>query len=200
MSRDGAEAVRAIVCQVEDVRPPQYISFGRYRMNDKGLALIAPEGKGNAQTTAFKLISGPFEILGRVRDPNGEGWARLLRWSDDDKRVHRHAISDADLHGDISALCGKLAGLGLRITTGPTRAYFVGYLNDIVVKNRVTVVTTTGWHKIGAAMVFALPDHTIGSVADEKVIESRSRESAQDDKWNFCLTAGTLCPANQERP
>ena len=30
--------------------------------------------------------------------------------------------------------------------------------------------------------------------------ESRSRESAQDDKWNFCLTAGTLCPANQERP
>ena len=23
---------------------------------------------------------------------------------------------------------------------------------------------------------------------------------AQDDKWSFCLTAGTLCPANQERP
>jgi predicted NACHT family NTPase len=22
--------------------------------------------------------------------------------------------------------------------------------------------------------------------------ESRSRESAQDDKWSFCLTAGTL--------
>jgi hypothetical protein len=30
--------------------------------------------------------------------------------------------------------------------------------------------------------------------------KSRSRKSAQDDKWNFCLTAGTLCPANQERP
>src|SRR6202035_1275142 len=24
--------------------------------------------------------------------------------------------------------------------------------------------------------------------------------SAQDDKWSFCLTTGTLCPANQERP
>src|SRR5438552_3871229 len=23
--------------------------------------------------------------------------------------------------------------------------------------------------------------------------ESRSRKSAQDDKWSFCLTAGTLC-------
>jgi beta-lactamase superfamily II metal-dependent hydrolase len=30
--------------------------------------------------------------------------------------------------------------------------------------------------------------------------ESRSRKSAQDDKWNFCLMAGTLWPANQERP
>jgi hypothetical protein len=30
--------------------------------------------------------------------------------------------------------------------------------------------------------------------------ESRTRNSAQDDRWNFCLTAGTLCPANQERP
>ena len=26
------------------------------------------------------------------------------------------------------------------------------------------------------------------------------RNFAQDDKWNFRLTAGTLVPANQERP
>jgi hypothetical protein len=31
-------------------------------------------------------------------------------------------------------------------------------------------------------------------------VKSRFRKSAQDDKWNFCLTADTLCPANQERP
>ena len=30
--------------------------------------------------------------------------------------------------------------------------------------------------------------------------ESRLQESEQDDRWSFCLTAGTLCPANQERP
>lgn len=29
--------------------------------------------------------------------------------------------------------------------------------------------------------------------------ESRPQESAQDVKWSFCLTAGTPCPANQER-
>ena len=30
-------------------------------------------------------------------------------------------------------------------------------------------------------------------------IESWPRKSAQDAKWSFCLTAGTLWPANQER-
>ncbi len=29
--------------------------------------------------------------------------------------------------------------------------------------------------------------------------KSRLRKSAQADKWSFCLTAGTLCPADQER-
>jgi hypothetical protein len=28
--------------------------------------------------------------------------------------------------------------------------------------------------------------------------ESRPRKSGQDDRWSFCLTAGTLCPTNQE--
>ena len=30
-------------------------------------------------------------------------------------------------------------------------------------------------------------------------VRSRLRKSAQNDKWSFCLTTGTLCPANQER-
>ena len=170
MSRDGAEAVRAIVDQAEEVRPPQYISFGCYQMDAKGLALIVTKGKGDYQATESKLISGPFEILGRVRDPKGEGWARLLRWSDDDKRVHNHAVSDADMHGDVSALCANLASRGLQITTCQDRRHFVRYLNEVVVKNRVTVVTTTGWHDIGRAKVFALPDDTIGSVTGETVI------------------------------
>ena len=34
---------------------------------------------------------------------------------------------------------------------------------------------------------------------DIEELESWSRKSVQDDKWSFCLTAGTLWPANQER-
>jgi hypothetical protein len=36
--------------------------------------------------------------------------------------------------------------------------------------------------------------------AVEAEVESWPHESGQDDKWSFCLTGGTLCPANQERP
>jgi hypothetical protein len=38
-------------------------------------------------------------------------------------------------------------------------------------------------------------------MSDAKVFsQSWSRKSEQGDKWSFCLTAGTLCPANQEKP
>ena len=161
MLHKGTEAVRESVRQAVELRPPQYISFGCYQMDGDGLALLVTKGKGDAQTCEKILISGPFEILGRVRDPKGEGWSRLLRWNDADKRVHVHAVSDADLHGDISALCAKLADRGLRVATGPKRTHLVRYLNEAEVKNRVTEVATTGWHEIGATKVFALPNKTI---------------------------------------
>lgn len=37
-------------------------------------------------------------------------------------------------------------------------------------------------------------------MAGQYIQKSRSRKSTQDDKWSFCLTVGTLRPANQERP
>jgi len=42
--------------------------------------------------------------------------------------------------------------------------------------------------------------HTAASLCREIDRQSWSRKSEQGDKWSFCLTAGTLCPANQERP
>ena len=124
-ARDGAY-------KTEDRRSTtQYVSFGCFRMDAKGLF---KETKRDDQTL---FISAPFEVLGRVRDPIGEGWARLLRWKDDDKRVHNYAVSDAELHGDVSALCANLSRCGLRIATGPRRSHLVSYLNEVDVENRV---------------------------------------------------------------
>jgi hypothetical protein len=42
-------------------------------------------------------------------------------------------------------------------------------------------------------------------VAKDHLARNRGKEKwfqnfAQGDKWNFCLTAGAVVPANQERP
>ena len=186
MSHKGTEAVREVVAQAVELRPPQYISFGCYQMDGDGLALLVTKGKGDEQTCEKIPVSGPFEILGRVRDPKGEGWARLLRWNDADKRVHVHAVSDADLHGDISALCANLADRGLRVATGPKRNDLVRYLNEAEVKNRVTEVTTTGWHDIGGMKVFALPNQTLGLASCETVIV----QGASNAPFESCGTLG----------
>ena len=145
---------------------PKFLSFGNFRMDSHGLSVTILKGKKEITLE----LAGPFEILGRVRAPNGEGWARWLRWCDDDGGVHTQSISDAELHGDPGALCATLASRGLKISTGLTRSHLFRYLNDASVDSRVTVVSKTGWHQIGDAKVFVLPDETIGSVKGETVI------------------------------
>jgi putative DNA primase/helicase len=157
---------------------PRYVSFDNFAMDAGGLKVTVPKSNGEIATSETKWVCAPFEILGRARDPKGEGWARLIRWQDDDGRVHTDTISDEDLHGDVPALCARLAHCGLRIGTGKFRPYLIGYLNDAVVEDRVTVVTRTGWHDIGAAKVFALPDETIGLVVGETVILQGASQTA----------------------
>ena len=149
---------------------PNFLSFGDFNMDARGLTVDVPKGRGAERAMETLRIAGPFEVLGRARDPSGEGWARWLRWRDDDDRVHTQSISDAELHGDHGALCANLASRGLKISTGPNRSHLVRYLNEASIDSRVTVVKKTGWHEIGDTKVFVLPDETIGSVRGETVI------------------------------
>ena len=171
MSHKGIEAVRKIVSDAQEILPkPNYLSFDGYQMDDHGLFQTVTKGTGEDRTTEQIFISGPFEIIGRVRDPRGEGWARLLRWCDDDDRVHIYSVTDAELHGDPSVLCATLASRGLKIAMGKMRAALIRYLNEVEVDSRVTIVTRTGWHDIASAKVFAIPNMTIGHIPNETVI------------------------------
>jgi putative DNA primase/helicase len=158
---------------------PRYVSFSCYQMGTKGLfkndgddEQMGSEGEENAKSL---FISGPFEVLGRARNPNGEGWGRVLGWSDDDKRPHTAIILDADLHGDPSALCADLASRGLKVATGRTaRVHLIAYLNEIPVVDRVTIVERTGWHEVSNRKVFVLPDNPIGLIENESFIIQNS--------------------------
>ena len=143
-----------------------FLSFYPFKMDsDNGLFITVQKRHGKEEWDEDIWLATPFEVLGRVRDPQSHGWARLLQWKDDDGVVHQHPVADQDLHGDGAALCASLANGGLKIATGSVRQHFVSYLNNTIVKARLTVVPRTGWHEVNGRKIFVLPDS-----ADSKII------------------------------
>jgi uncharacterized protein (DUF927 family) len=150
----------------EAARRQNSLSFPPFKMDPKnGLFITVERRRGKEEWEEDIWLAAPFEILGRVRDPQSQSWARLLRWKDDDSVVHQHPVGDQDLHGEGSALCATLANGGLKIATGSVRHHFIDYLNRVRVENRITIVPRTGWHDIGDRKIFVLPTN-----ADSKVI------------------------------
>ena len=74
-------------------------------MSGKGLHL-AKKAKPDMEPERVWL-SGPFEVLGACRDPQGKSWGKWLSWRDGDKRLHTRQIGDDVLQGDAAALCAK---------------------------------------------------------------------------------------------
>lgn len=173
LDEDGwqPEALAALVLQhINRVdAAPNYTSFGRFHMSSDGLTAEVTKGQGEDATTARTWISAAFEIVGRARDPHGQGWGRRLRWRDEDGRSHDYVVADAALHGEPGAVAAELAARGL-IVARSERSLLCDYLNRARVKARVTTVNRTGWHEIGENPAFVLPDEAIGQPETEKII------------------------------
>jgi len=116
-------------------------------------------------------VSDAFEIIGCVRDPNGEGWGKSIRWYDPDGRVHTYIVRDAVLHESAAVLAGTLAEQGLRVATKSTdRAWLATYFNLLKIDRRVIKVNRTGWHDLSGMKVFVLPSRAIGNDTSELVM------------------------------
>jgi len=126
---------------------------GCFTMGPKGLTVTQAKG----EKAKILWIAAPFQIVGRVRDSQSEGWGLLLEWKDADKKTHRVEVADAELHGEISALCGKLASQGLKITMGRNRQYLLQYLNESAVEKRINSFPRTGWNEIDGKVELVLP-------------------------------------------
>ncbi|GJD51281.1 hypothetical protein OPKNFCMD_4035 [Methylobacterium crusticola] len=159
-----------VLAHVRRAEPaPSYVSFDNFAMNDGGLVVEVTKGKGEARSVEEVWCSAAFEVIGRARDPQGQGWARWLRWRDPDGRKHEHSVTDAALHGDLGALAADLASRGLAIDRNG-RGHLGDYLNRVKVKARVTTVGRTGWHTVGDTQVFVLPNQVIGQPTNETVV------------------------------
>lgn len=110
-------------------------------------------------------LTGPFEVLGEGRDPNGAGRGCRLSWSDRDNRIHRAFVRRTDLVSGVEWLKPLLD----RGFDGPVEPGKINKLrqalNGCKVKARYTMVRRTGWH--GAT--FVLPHESIGIATGEAI-------------------------------
>ncbi|MFG1465078.1 DUF927 domain-containing protein [Xanthobacter sp. DSM 24535] len=146
-------------------------SFGRFKMGAEGLFATVVHGTGEKATEEEVLVCGPFEIIGRCRDPDGNGRGRLVRWRDEDSRERTEIVLDSQVHGEPRLLCQHLADKGLWIATGHGAASLLAdYLNRTKIHETATVVARTGWQRVRDTLCFVLGDRTIGEPTGEKVM------------------------------
>jgi hypothetical protein len=137
-----------------------FMTFGAFAMTEKGLT---KDVTYNKKVINVK-VSAPFDVVSYCRNPDGEGWGKLIRFHDADGRPHTRHVSDVALHADPSKLAGEIGSAGLYINRTRQKE-FAEYLNGVEPPNRVTHVDRTGWHEIRGKRVFVLPQETIGADA-----------------------------------
>lgn len=150
----------------------------------------------DAGTDAAPLyICPPFALLGETRAPNGTRWGKWLRWNDADGRPHLYAVENAKLYARDGSLEGELAGLRFIVNPEPAAvSAFRRFLAEVQTGDRATLIERSGWHGIGGASVYALPDGTtFGSAAEEVVMAG-----ARDDAAGRCAERGSLPAWQQE--
>jgi len=163
---DLAEATTAI----EDARGAGIaggveLPYG-FKLDAEGLWCEVVTGKKGEKST-FK-VSAPFEVLGEARDPDGSGWAVVIRFRDPDRRVKTEVVSRAALVSEGGGVRARLAGEGLMIVPGRGQYdRFTTCLAELRCTRRITLVNATGW---APGDRFVLPARVVGPPGAEPVL------------------------------
>jgi uncharacterized protein (DUF927 family) len=150
-----------------------FMTFGPFAMTDEGLT---KDVTYNKKVINVK-VSARFDVVSYCRNPDGEGWGKLIRFHDADGRLHTRHVSDVALHSDPSKLAGEIGSAGLYINRTRQKE-FAEYLNGVEPPNRVTHVDRTGWHEIREKRVFVLSGETIGADALGEAVVLEDAEAA----------------------
>ncbi|WP_281536390.1 DUF927 domain-containing protein [Parasutterella excrementihominis] len=159
---------------------------------------------------AGKVTKGPkealfpeIEIIGQARDPDGQGWGRLIAFRNNDRRRLEVLIQDSDLTGKGDNVREALTSAGLPLySTGRNIArYLCDYIYNRPIVNRensdllpqkVAIARRGGW--LGNA--FITPNGVIGDSEERVYYEPAGNAKANYDqagsieKW--CGSVGYL--------
>ncbi len=161
-----------------------------FRFDDDGLWFHEPGKEGEGRDVR---LSDPFEVLGEARDPEGGGWAVVIRFQDRDGRRKIKVVKRASIAAEAGAVRADLAGDGLFIHPGRGRAdRFAACLAEVAHTRRITLAKRTGW--IDASR-FVLPGGVIGRAdAEQTLFDGHAaslnyREAGTLDGWQREIAA-----------
>ncbi|MCA6311152.1 DUF927 domain-containing protein [Phenylobacterium sp.] len=136
----------------------------RFRMEADGLFREVERGEG------LERLSDPFEVLGEVYAPTGNGWGLRLRLGG--RRAAGREVNVWRKHfvGQGVEVKGELAALGLYLKPSGRSDPFMAALSQVEVDKRFRSLSRTGWAEPG--VTYVLPGQVIGRpVADEVIFD-----------------------------
>ena len=156
----------ALIAAARDQAKPAGVEWPYgFRMEADGLWYDQPPQAGGNPVPS--RLSAPFEVVGEAREPGGDGWSVVLRFRDRDGREKVAPVAKSRLAGGGAEVRAELAGLGLNISSFPSKASkFIAAINDVTTRRRITLVSATGW----CGECFILPSGQVGGAAGEEVI------------------------------
>ncbi|MDO8409371.1 MAG: DUF927 domain-containing protein [Phenylobacterium sp.] len=162
----GQAKAEALIAAARDQAQPAGVDWPYgFRMEADGLWYDQPPQAGGQPVPT--RLSDPFEVVGQAREPGGDGWATVLRFRDPDGREKVAPVAKSRLAGGGAEVRSELAGLGLGISSFPSKAAkFIAAINDVKARRRITLVSATGW----CGDRFILPSGQVGGAAGEEVI------------------------------
>jgi uncharacterized protein (DUF927 family) len=155
---------------------------GPFEVRNDGVYFVERDKDGDRREVR---ICSRLDVVAYTRNASGENWGRLLRWEDQDGRVHEWAMPMEMLKGDGTDFRGTLLSRGLEIVPlRKARDSLAEYVQTARPSERVRCVERIGWH--GETFVF--PGKSFGPRVDgEQVI----LQTVSDSHPHIC-TSGTL--------
>jgi uncharacterized protein (DUF927 family) len=137
-------------------KPKADTESAAFRLTDEAVVYVDPDPDKEPLR-----ICGRLEVAALTRDSKGDGWGRLLRWSDAEGHPHEWAMPMSLLAGDGNEYRARLLDGGLFLAPGrKARELLTVYLQTVRPQVRALCVARIGWHGEN----FVLPGTTIGPV------------------------------------
>ena len=126
--------------------------------------LYYSSSRGMLEDDGFKVCS-PLKILGRMRNTDSTGWARLVELVTPDGKANKLNIPMRDCVGRCDNVLALLCDNGLELTGGKMGKFVMDYLRLAATDKVFINVERLGWH----GNRYVLPDEIFGEGGNEEI-------------------------------